>query len=154
MLWSFEIGWRVEFLPIASIFAISVILVFLTFSGGMDLSALGRVKQYLNAYTLFLSNPFGYGFGYAGFPKGIVSFDCSILVILVNFGIFGIIILLFLYKTILIKNKNNDYSLRLLIINFFILSGFVNIIHLGILTLCILNYRIVKYLEETNVQKI
>ena len=90
-----------KFVFLSSILSIGLILVFVTFSSGLDLSALGRIKQYTAAAMLFLQNPIGYGVGYASFPEGVISFDCAILVIPVNFGVVGFIYLFhFIYKCV------------------------------------------------------
>ncbi len=125
-----------------SILSIIFLLLFLTIGSNLDLSALGRITQYMSGMSLFIHNPMGYGFGYAGFPSGIISFDCSILTIPVNFGIIGLIILLNMYYKS-IKNiavTINEKTNNLILINLFILSAFVNVIHLGILTLIIICY--------------
>lgn len=129
-------------LPFLSFLTIAFILIFLTLTGKGDLSALGRITQYVEAFFLFVRNPFGYGIGYAGYPEGIVSFDCAILVILVNFGILGFLYLINIYKRVLSKrvtDKRNFLS-NGLIINLFILSGFANVMHLGFLSLTFMIY--------------
>ena len=128
---------KIKYVPILSVLCIFFILLIVSFSGGLDLSALGRIKQYLDAFMLFIRQPLGYGFGYAGFPNGMVSFDCSILVILVNFGIIGLFILYKLYKKYFINNIKLNFGGCILVLNLFICSGFVNCIHLGILTLTV-----------------
>lgn len=86
---------------LASIFSIVLILLFVTLTSSLDLSALGRIKQYADAFMLFMKNPIGYGIGYASFPFGVISFDCAILVLLVNFGVIGFCYFLFhFYKAI------------------------------------------------------
>ncbi len=128
--------------PLFSIFCIGFLLAFLTFTSGMDLSALGRIAQYTEASMLFLQNPFGYGIGYASYPKGVVSYDCSILTILLNFGIQGFVFMLILYGKTLKKpaKESSDFICDGLVMILFILSGFANIIHLGILSLVIIFY--------------
>ena len=132
---------RANLIPLLSTLAIGFILLLLTLAEGLDLSSLGRIKQYIEAFNLFFQRPFGWGWGYAGFPKGVVSFDCTILVLLVNFGILGGVILYILFKKFLLQNVYLNFFGCILIVNIFLLSGFVNCIHLGILTLIIeLNY--------------
>lgn len=124
-------------IPFMSLLFIAFILITLAVTGKGDLSALGRVTQYLEAGSLFILNPLGYGVGYAGYPKGVVSFDCAILVIIVNFGIMGLLYILSIYKKVINKKRTDNRNLLGdgLIINLFILSGFANVIHLGFLTL-------------------
>lgn len=125
-----------------SLLCIVFLLVFLTISSGMDLSALGRITQYTKSCSLILRNPFGYGIGYASFPSGIIQLDCAILTIPINFGIIGFIFLLILYSKILKRPayKISDYVCDGLVMLVFILSGFANIIHLGVLTLVVIFY--------------
>lgn len=136
----------------ASILSIGLILVFVTFSSGLDLSALGRIKQYTDAASLFIQNPLGYGIGYANFPKGVISFDCAVLVVPVNFGIAGFLyLLLFIYKCIRnprSKNDNYGFVCDALILVLFLLSGFVNVVHLGFLTLLIITYKLCETLRK------
>ena len=131
---------------LSSILSIGLILVFVTFSSGLDLSALGRIKQYTDAAMLFLQNPIGYGVGYASFPEGVISFDCAILVIPVNFGVVGFIYLLyFIYKCVKNPRSKKDkfgFVCDSLVLVLLLLSGFVNVIHLGFLTLLIITYKI------------
>ncbi len=135
-----------KFVFFSSVLSIGLILVFVTLSSGLDLSALGRIKQYADAAMLFLKNPIGYGIGYAGFPVGIIGFDCAILVILVNFGIAGFIFFLhFIYKCVKnprVKKDNFSFVCDSLVIILFLLAGFVNVIHLGFLTLLIITYKL------------
>lgn len=135
-----------KFVFIASILSIVLILVIVTFSSGLDLSALGRIKQYTDAGMLFMQNPFGHGMGYACFPNGIIAFDCAILVIPVNFGIIGFVYLLhFIYKCVKnprSKNDNYGFVCDSLVLILFLLSGFVNVIHLGFLTLLVITYKL------------
>ncbi|MCF0126755.1 MAG: oligosaccharide repeat unit polymerase [Clostridia bacterium] len=135
-----------KFVFVISIFSIAFLIFFLTIGSNLDLSALGRITQYLEGLNLFLHNPFGYGFGYAGFPSGIVSFDCSLLTIPVNFGILGVLILfIYYFKSIkYIAYDNNQKTCDIIVINLFLLSGFVNVIHFGILTLVVICYFIKK----------
>lgn len=142
-----------QFIPFLSLVSIAFILILLSVTGKGDLSALGRITQYVEAFNLFVGNPFGYGIGYAGYPKGIVSFDCAILVLLVNFGIFGFFYLMHIYK----KNINNrkvdakNFLSNGLIINLFILSGFANVIHLGFLSLTFMIYFLTEERNEKNI---
>lgn len=124
-----------------SIITITLLLLFVfVMANYMDLSALGRIKQYAEAFNLISKNPIGYGTGYAGYPFGKISFDCSLLVLFVDFGILGIFFVVLFYKRA-IKNIAVTKSEKIkdsLVINLFLLSGFVNTIHLGILVLTIL----------------
>lgn len=124
-----------------SIITITLLLLFVfVMANYMDLSALGRIKQYAEAFNLISKNPIGYGIGYAGYPFGKISFDCSLLVLFVDFGILGIFFVVLFYKRA-IKNIAVTKSEKIkdsLVINLFLLSGFVNTIHLGILVLTIL----------------
>ena len=135
-----------KFVFLSSILSIGLILVFVTFSSGLDLSALGRIKQYTDAAILFLQNPIGYGVGYASFPEGVISFDCAILVIPVNFGVVGFIYLLyFIYKCVKNTRSKKDkcgFVCDSLVLVLLLLSGFVNVIHLGFLTLLIITYKL------------
>lgn len=131
---------------VSSILSIGFILLFITFSSGLDLSALGRIKQYTDAAMFFIKNPLGYGIGYASFPAGVISFDCAILVILVNFGTIGFVYLLhFIYRCV--KNPRNKkdkfvFVCDSLVLVLLLLSGFVNVIHLGFLTLLVITYKL------------
>ena len=135
-----------KFVFLSSILSIGLILVFVTFSSGLDLSALGRIKQYTAAAMLFLQNPIGYGVGYASFPEGVISFDCAILVIPVNFGVVGFIYLFhFIYKCVKNPRGKKDkfgFICDSLVLVLLLLSGFVNVIHLGFLTLLIITYKL------------
>lgn len=128
------------------LFFCSVIFALVMMRGFFDLSALGRITQYVSAFSLFLSNILGYGIGYAGFPNCTIAFDCSILVIFVNFGILGFFYFFkYYYSLLLEKDKNiksNSYLLNSLVISVVLLSGFVNVIHLGYLMLVILIFYI------------
>lgn len=135
-----------KFVFFSSILSIGFILLFVTFSSGLDLSALGRIKQYTDAAMLLFQNPLGHGIGYANFPKGVISFDCAILVVPVNFGIIGFLYLLVsIYRCIKNpRNKKDNFgfvcdSLALIL---FLMSGFVNVIHLGFLTLLVITYKL------------
>lgn len=129
---------------LASIFSIILILLFVTLTSGLDLSALGRIKQYADAFMLFMRNPIGYGIGYASFPSGVISFDCAILVVLVNFGVIGFCYFLFcIYKAIKKIRINKDaagFACDGIVLVLFLLSAFVNVIHLGFLSLTIIVY--------------
>ena len=129
---------------LASIFSIVLILLFVTLTSSLDLSALGRIKQYADAIILFMKNPIGYGIGYASFPSGVISFDCAILVALVNFGLIGFCYLLFsIYKAIKKIRPCKDFSglvCDAIVLVLFLLSAFVNVIHLGFLSLTIIVY--------------
>ena len=142
-----------KFVFLASILSIGLILVFVVFSSGLDLSALGRIKQYTDAAALFIQNPIGHGIGYANFPEGIIGFDCAVLVVPVNFGLVGFIYLLFfIYKCIRnprIKNDNYGFVCDSLVLVLFLLSGFVNVIHLGFLTLLVITYKLCEMLRKT-----
>lgn len=131
---------------IFSILSIIFLLIFLSLGSNLDLSALGRISQYLEGVKLFIQNPIGYGFGYAGFPTGVVSFDCSILTIPINFGIIGLLTMLHMYyKSIrTVAVSQNEKTCNIILINLFVLSAFVNVVHLGVLTLIILCYFIKK----------
>lgn len=131
-----------------SVLSIALILVFVMITDGVDLSALGRIKQYADAGFLFIKKPWGYGIGYAGFPRGVVSFDCAILTIFVNLGVIGICYVLFLiFKAIQTSRDRKDncgFVCDAIVLILFLLSGFVNVIHLGFLTLLIIIFTLIK----------
>lgn len=135
-----------KFVFFSSILSIGFILLFVTVSSGLDLSALGRIKQYTDAAMLLFQNPLGHGIGYANFPEGVISFDCAILVVPVNFGIIGFVYLLhFIYRCVKnprIKSDNYGFVCDSLILVLLLLSGFVNVIHLGFLTLLVITYKL------------
>ena len=141
-----------KFIPIISVLFIVLILIFVSITAE-DLSALGRIRQYLRGIDLFVHNPIGYGFGYASFPDGQELFDCSILTIPVNFGLFGLVLLLILYsKTIKSNERNCNGIIRnALLINTFISSGFVNVVNLGLLTMVIFIYYLKARYNEENI---
>lgn len=141
-----------KFIPIISVLFIILILIFVSIKAE-DLSALGRIRQYLRGIDLFVHNPIGHGFGYASFPDGQELFDCSILTIPVNFGLLGLLILLILYsKTIKSNERNSNGTIRnALLINTFISSGFVNVVNLGLLTMVIFIYYFKARYNEENI---
>lgn len=137
---------------LASIFSIVLILLFVTLTSSLDLSALGRIKQYADAFMLFMKNPIGYGIGYASFPSGVISFDCAILVLLVNFGVIGFCYFLFHFykaiKKIRINKDSTGFACDGIVLVLFLLSGFVNVIHLGFLSLSIIIYMLNKKVRD------
>lgn len=87
--------------------AIAATFVFLLSGLTSDLSALGRIDQYITVPLKIIEKPAGLGFGNVG-PKGSISADSNILSLPLAFGIVGA--LLYIYLTLYLFFRLLDYS--------------------------------------------
>jgi hypothetical protein len=117
----------------------------LMFRDKYDISALARFSQYLISLEYFIKNPFGLGIGYASFPNGYLKFDSAFFSIIVNYGICGILCVLYYFRKLLYQQsmKNNGYSSNVIMtmfIVYFIIMFFVNLEGVGNLTILVILY--------------
>ena len=127
-----------KFLPLI---VLSIMLILLNlFDASLDSSALGRFPQFQLAWELFVSHPLGYGMGYASYPFGVVSFDPSILTILINYGVIGITIWWKVYIHS-ISNEMITEEGKLITLNLFLVSLFSNVFSVGamLITITLIN---------------
>ncbi len=87
--------------------AIAATFAFLLSGLTTDLSALGRIDQYITVPVKIMERPAGLGFGDVG-PKGSISADSNILTLPFAFGIVGAI--LYIYLTLYLFFRLLDHS--------------------------------------------